>query len=358
MLSKSTPNTSAPDKLTLNKLTSNKSTSTKSALDKLKLNQESYQRYRMAKIKKKLEYNNELERIYNAFPNENWDSEYFIANPNLHILFYKKIMEKKLSKYKDNYIENDNFPLNQENIKLLTNVDISKLSSSMYLTVDMIKNNFLLTKLNIDLLSWYCRWEVYLEFKNEIRHWNYTKLSQNRHVFMDIIENNKTIPLDYSVLHKNPNLTLNFFEKNITQKWAFKELSKNKIITLKIIQKYPDINWDYTNFSKNINVYWETVCQNPDIKWSYDNLSTNPNITWKIITENCHLPWSINNFHYNSSLTLDDIEKSFLIQWDFNKIAHNWLTFNSNYYWISIRKYVKSGQFIIPELKQLICDYI
>jgi hypothetical protein len=301
---------------------------------------------------------NQLEAIYDAFPDQDWDTRDFIYNPNLYFSFLKKIPPNKIKKNIHTYIENDNFELSKENINFFRKQGISiksqHLVGSVYLTVDDINNN-LLFNLNMDIFSLFCRFDVYLNFPQF--QWNYSKLSQNRHITMDIIEENKHLPWDYSVLHINRNLTLKFFEDNINKNWNYAKLSGKKIITLNIIKKYPDIPWSYLHFSQNVNVSWELVCSNQDIAWDYNGLSSNPNITWDIMMANKNIKWNFEEYQKNPSLTVDVIKKAYLADWDFSIISVNYFTFDLNYYWLLIKKYINQNYFIIPDISKIIIEY-
>jgi hypothetical protein len=299
-------------------------------------------------------FNSPLIKIIDTYPDKEWDYDFLIRNDSMSIESIKRIYTDDRLIYMKYIFFNDNFTLTEENLNLVK--DKQHIYFSSGLSVDNIKKKQYDIQPNFIAISRYCTWDVYLSFP--FGNWDYTRLSRNPNITMDIISNNKLLPWDYSVINLNKNLTLEFFEQNIDKPWNFQLLSASKIITLDIIRKYPQFNWSYKWFSENSNVDWEFVCAHPEVNWNYSLLSRNPNITWDIIHKNPQYPWSLTEYHLNPTLTVDVINDWQCYTWSFKLISNNYFTYNPAYYWIFIKKNINKSAFIIQNVKSFIVCYV
>ena len=82
---------------------------------------------------------------------------------------------------------------------------------------------------------------TYLLKKYPDKPWNWSKLSENKHITIKDVLNNPDKPWDWSRLSENKNITIEFIEKNIN-KIDFSCLSSNTFIDkepfLELLNKY------------------------------------------------------------------------------------------------------------------------
>lgn len=111
---------------------------------------------------------------------------------------------------------------------------------------------------------------------------------------IDMVLNEKQLKEFYGGLSKNPNLNFekHFLPRKTLPYWDFTNLSVNRQVTLDIILKYSDLPWNHMAFSCNMNVNDEVVENNPSFKWYYPFLSTNNSITWDYVKRNLDKDWN------------------------------------------------------------------
>ena len=67
---------------------------------------------------------------------------------------------------------------------------------------------------------------------------DWSKLSSNRNVTMNIIENNQSYPWVYHEVSVNPNLTMDFVNRNTDKPICWASISYHENITMDDIEKY------------------------------------------------------------------------------------------------------------------------
>ena len=198
-------------------------------------------------------------------------------------------------------------------------------------------------------------WEDIANNQQQHIRWNYSTLTYNPNITVDIIHAHRDKPWDYRFLHLNQNMTLDVIlrtrrdiewnesmltqDKKITYedikkhssalKWNYKLLTKNPNITWADItdKDNDDIYWDFFYISKNANITWDIVCRHPERKWRYDILSGNTNIELHCILNNNntkHRPKQHRQQHQN--------------EWDYTAVCKNAFTRDRDTY-IEIRMY-------------------
>ena len=66
--------------------------------------------------------------------------------------------------------------------------------------------------------------------------------------------------------------------------WEWTEISKNPNITMEIIEANPYTRWDYwSGISRNPNLTMEFIRANPDKRWDWGAISNHPNLTMEFI---------------------------------------------------------------------------
>ena len=83
-----------------------------------------------------------------------------------------------------------------------------------------------------------------------------------------------------------------FVEANMDRPWDWSELSRNPNITMDIVEANMDKPWDWDRLSFNPNIVWDIVENNMDKPWHWHALSSNPNITMDIVEATLDKPWS------------------------------------------------------------------
>ena len=81
---------------------------------------------------------------------------------------------------------------------------------------------------------------------------NWTRVSANEKMTLDIMESNIDLPWDYIGISYNPNLTIKFIttssglindSENFNQKWHWWVISRNSNISIKDIENHPEYPW-------------------------------------------------------------------------------------------------------------------
>ena len=212
------------------------------------------------------------------------------------------------------------------------------------------------------------------------RRWDYTNLSQNPNITMDIVNKNRHYNMykqwSYGDLAANPTITwndictkkdkgwyrhevikkesvtfdiflnnLDFFIKkdiywfsqnpNLTldiilnypeymDKWNFYDISSHKNITFEMILANKQLKWNFKGICENPNITWDIIKKYEyRIKWRYDWLSTNPNITWDIVKNNLDKKWCFARLSMNPNITFDIIMDNPQYKWNYRYFLWN-----------------------------------
>ena len=168
-------------------------------------------------------------------------------------------------------------------------------------------------------------------FKNhQFFPWNMFYISANKNITnISRVLNNPSINWDWTGVSINHNITLDIVLKNLTLPWDWGWLTRNSNISLNMILKNKQFAWDWLYFSEYFNrfeIEWEnhpidthdTIIDKVKIPF----LNSLPNITCKMVEGNMDLGWdfrilSTNNFNYAPGMILE-IEKC-------QKQARKWL---------------------------------
>ena len=141
-------------------------------------------------------------------------------------------------------------------------------------------------------------------------------LSWNRHVSMEFVFANESMPWRFDYLSINVHLTWEMVETHLDKKWDFMEMLHHDNIPFELIlnalkrplnehmvnqrflweqslapteeKKY---NFAITYLQRRKDMTWETIQSHPEIPWYYRGMITYPYITWDIICNHKHLPW-------------------------------------------------------------------
>lgn len=295
-----------------------------------------------AEIRRRLE-ENELQRIIEAFPNENWNWRELSRNDNITWPFIQKHPEFPW----DLRAANANPNITWDQIKTLDPRDIDiwifffNESLDWKLLKSLLENppdlgiiwdwSILSTNLGISAKD-------ILANQNYPWDWNYfiTREDFNEPKYFEENYRNET-------LIRNPNLSKDFLEKHLdyyvkTQNGfgqsIVSDLSENPAIDREFIEKHPEIqdslseriiynpnldlqffldhlDWpsvlgeekiDGTYcypFTENINIDYSDILNHPEIPWDYAGISYNPNITLELILLNKDKNWNFEGISSN-----------------------------------------------------------
>jgi hypothetical protein len=213
--------------------------------------------------------------------------------------------------------------------------------------------------------------------------------NSNKNTKSDLLNNLKK---NLRYFSKNPNITWDIVEKNPHIQWMYYYIFSNKNMSIaqlkQICLKYKkpptktkhmffscgmdeeyaddytqkelifDIE-DYIFHNPNITEEFLDWCMKEKIKIDYYNLSDNPAISLDYIIRNPCRGWDYRNLSSNPNLTIQYIEKySDIIDWELKKIVKNKFTFNPVVYWKRTTEYINLANFIISDLKTVICNYL
>ena len=182
-----------------------------------------------------------------------------------------ELLEKYASKNKvawrhSNIFRNSNVTMNYINkrVKYFIPSDVFYLSRNKAITMDDIQNNSFVpwdyqsVSLNPNLT-------IAFILKNLHLNWNWDWISQNKAITMNDVQNNPKLPWNYRYLSRNINLTIDFILQNLdnTNKlnisWNWSKISQNKGIYLDDICNNPQLPWDYVALFYNPNIIMEYV---------------------------------------------------------------------------------------------------
>jgi hypothetical protein len=157
--------------------------------------------------------------------------------------------------------------------------------------------------------------------------WDWKKLSSNKAITMDIIEENADIPWSKRLVVLNPNLTWDFIIKHIeyykNDLWTWEFISAHKCVTMETVKSHPDLPWNYKYLSQNLSITIDCVLERINLPWDWYALSRHPNMTWDIVQTNNELPWSKIALSANPNITLDIIKDNFHVDWYYEHFIMN-----------------------------------
>ncbi len=115
-----------------------------------------------------------------------------------------------------------------------------------------------------------------------------------RRYFWKLLLQKDNLDIPPELIYKNGkfNWLLYFLLKYPEKNWNWSGISSNPNITLEIIQAYPDKPWNWFGLSTNSNITFDIVKANPNLPWDWFGLSENPNITWETIYHNLDKNWN------------------------------------------------------------------
>jgi hypothetical protein len=145
-----------------------------------------------------MSYTNELLKIYDFYPNKEWNYFELSKNPNITWDLIQNYLDKPW--------------------------DYSMLSLNPNINWDIIRFN-------------------------PDKPWDYYYLSKNINITWDIVKNNPDKPWDYSMLSLNPNINWDIIRFNPDKPWDYYYLSKNINITWDIVKNNFDKPWNYNLLS-------------------------------------------------------------------------------------------------------------
>jgi hypothetical protein len=142
--------------------------------------------------------------------------------------------------------------------------------------------------------------------------WDWYFVSENPNITCDFIEEHMytknlnwnailihpNVPISFLEKHKNfifskkrfmwyhatqnPNMTIEFIMNHLYYEWNESDVSEYVRITCDDIRKYRSIfRWDYKACTRNKSITLRDIFQNMDIKWDMRQISRNPNITFQ-----------------------------------------------------------------------------
>jgi len=328
---------------------------------------------------------NELQKIYELFPDAGYDYEYLLQNPAITLDFIMKY--PNLLDYKENFQFNPNCGLDyidkfpNERIFRISGTKLSKLltfeeacanpvkysfffeyTDNPAITFNMIKNNpqypwctyFYATNPNATIEQLFelghRHPENYVFNKNltmaivinnpNVR-WNIVSLSQNKGITMEDIENNLYFNWSWHHIFARDDITIDFIKKHHIRVGVINKYGLSKLITLDDIENNDDLNWcwyklaeqrdlnmDFIKRNKDKNLDWFTISKRikftaDDIPWNYQGLSSNLSITIPFILENLDKPLDWYYISENESITMEMIIANSDLKWCVDGLSHN-----------------------------------
>jgi len=209
--------------------------------------------------------------------------------------------------------------------------DYSNLSQNPNITMDIVNKN----RHNNMFKQWHygylaanptITWDDICSKKD--KGWYRHEAIKKESVTFDIVLNNLEFFSEEMIRYfsENPNLTL----ENILnypqymEYWNFYHVSKHKNITFEMILANKHLKWNFKGICENPNVTWEVIKKYEyRIKWRYDWLSSNPNITWDIVINNIDKEWSFTRLSMNPNITWDIIINNPQYKWEYIYFLRN-----------------------------------
>ena len=93
--------------------------------------------------------------------------------------------------------------------------------------------------------------------------------------FWKLIINNPEKPWDWSNISHNPNLTMEMINNNPDKPWDWSGISWNPNLTMEMINNNPDKPWKWSNISWDSKLTTEMINNNPDKPWDWSGISDN-----------------------------------------------------------------------------------
>jgi len=196
--------------------------------------------------------------------------------------------------------------------------------------------------------------------------WNWNMLSKNINFNFDIVEKYPQKPWNWKYLSLNRNITMDIIEK-YEDKWDWRALSSNHCITVDIFEKYHEKPWDWYWLSRNFGITIDIINKYYQKPWNYMLLLGNPNINMnnieilhKSIISHINLRVGMSHISTNPNITFDFIEKHMDWIWDWNNLSYNKFTLQNNlnkqYILLNIYKYSSLPLELINQIYSFISD--
>ena len=115
--------------------------------------------------------------------------------------------------------------------------------------------------------------------------WDWTSLSCNENITMEMINGNKDLPWKWKHISHNPNLTLEILNENHKKPWDWQNVSRNENITMEMINLSLSKQWSWYHISLNPNLTIEMINCHMNKNWSWFNISKNKFTIYKSIYE-------------------------------------------------------------------------
>ena len=142
--------------------------------------------------------------------------------------------------------------------------------------------------------------------------------------FWKLLINNPDKPWNWSKISCNPNITMEMINNNPDKLWDWSSISSNPKLTMEMINNNPDKPWDWSEISYNPKITMEMINNNPDKPWDWSYISCNPKITIEMINNNPDKPWDWswvcgNNFKNQHHIHQQQILKKFTLTKQFEE---------------------------------------
>lgn len=151
---------------------------------------------------------------------EDIDLSFYFLNKDIIDFSWYHIVRKKNFTW-DVFIKNYDFLNKKQEIELET---CEFITANLILLNDTFPFDFKKLSSNENI-----PWEI---FKHKQKFLDWTKITKNKNIRLDIITKNYNSPWDWNVLHENPNVTCDFVKENLEKNWNWDEIYKIKNIDL------------------------------------------------------------------------------------------------------------------------------
>jgi len=81
--------------------------------------------------------------------------------------------------------------------------------------------------------------------------------------------------------------------------WEWSNISSNPSITLDMVLDNPELPWNYAKLTANRSITWEMI-QITTLPWVLPEFSKNPNLRWDIVRDNPQIEWKWSSIAANS----------------------------------------------------------
>ena len=199
-----------------------------------------------------------------------------------------------------------------------------------------------------------------------INKWNWYAISRNPGIYEDDIEKSLDFPWVWDSTIFNPNLTPEFYlrhnDKYYDQTLLWSIVSTCKHITIDFVKNNNSLPWDWIRLTSNLSISLEDIERYPDLSWDFVALSNRRSDT--STNDYVHVQ-SVNEFDFanvkkehfelfdwkaissNINLTIDFVIENSNLSWDFKELASNYFTKQFN----KVKKSIMDGDntYIINE---------